>query len=279
MPYTGEISRNNPTCVIFVLDQSTSMNMKIEGGQSKAAFLADVLNKTLYTLITTCTKADGIRDYFYVGVVAYSGTAARNGLAGHAGEDLLHPISHLANTPLRVEERRKKILTESDQIVEQPVKFPVWFEPVSAGKTPMVAGLSLAADLVRQWCSGHTNGYPPTVLHVTDGHPTDGDPEPASEGIKRLGTEDGPALLFNLHIDIGPNAPVAFPKDDSCLPDKYARRLFRMSSVLPTHLTGPAREKGYSLEVGSRGFIFNGDPTCIADFFDIGTRPQSLTDR
>jgi len=57
----------------MVMDQSTSMNQRLQGGQSKAAFLSDVLNKTLYTIITNCSKADGVRDYFHVGVVAYSG--------------------------------------------------------------------------------------------------------------------------------------------------------------------------------------------------------------
>ena len=27
------------------------------------------------------------------------------------------------------------------------------------------------------------------------------------------------------------------------------------------------------------GFIFNGDPQCIVDFFEIGTRPKLVADR
>src|SRR5438309_8387241 len=79
MSYQAEISRASPTAIVMVMDQSTSMNHRLKSGQSKAAFLADVLNKTLYTIITSCSKADGVRDYFHVGVVAYSGDAARNG--------------------------------------------------------------------------------------------------------------------------------------------------------------------------------------------------------
>lgn len=30
---------------------------------------------------------------------------------------------------------------------------------------------------------------------------------------------------------------------------------------------------------GSRGFIFNGDPKCIVDFFEIGTRPKLIANR
>ena len=76
MSYRAEISRASPTAIVMVIDQSSSMSHRLGSGQSKAAFLADVLNKTLYTLITSCSKADGVRDYFHVGVVAYGGDEA-----------------------------------------------------------------------------------------------------------------------------------------------------------------------------------------------------------
>jgi hypothetical protein len=55
--------------------------------------------------------------------------------------------------------------------------------------------------------------------------------------------------------------------------------LYRMSSALPGHLAKFAEDKGYSIADGSRGFIFNGDPKCIVDFFEIGTRPKMVSDR
>src|SRR5438309_7067272 len=110
----------------MVMDQSTSMNHRLNSGQSKAAFLADVLNKTLYTIITNCSKADGIRDYFHVGVVAYSGNNARNGFQGTLSSETLHLISHLAEHPLRIENRVRKVVGADDKIIEQPIKFPVW---------------------------------------------------------------------------------------------------------------------------------------------------------
>ncbi len=82
MPYQAEISRDNPTCFLFVIDQSGSMDEITETGRSKADFVADVLNKTLYTLVTTCSKADGVRNYFDVGVIAYGGTEVVSGFGG-----------------------------------------------------------------------------------------------------------------------------------------------------------------------------------------------------
>jgi hypothetical protein len=74
MAYQAEISRENPTCILFVIDQSGSMDEIMDSGRSKASFVADVLNKTLYTLITSCSKSDGVRNYFDVGVISYAGS-------------------------------------------------------------------------------------------------------------------------------------------------------------------------------------------------------------
>ena len=276
MSYVAEISRSSPTAILVVIDQSTSMLDPLASGEVKARFLADVLNKTFYTIVTNCSKADGIRDYFHIGVVAYSGNNARNAFEGLLGEAPLHMISALAETPLRIENRTRKIVGPNDEIIEQPIKFPVWFEPRSRGMTPMCAGLGLALKVLRAWCSQHPTAYPPTVLHITDGHPTDGNPEPIANKIKSLKTRDGACLLFNLHVDRGIGAPLLFPGKEAALYDDFGKMLFRMSSALPPHAVGAAKRKGYDIGVDARGFVFNAGIEAIADFFDIGTRPAEI---
>jgi hypothetical protein len=278
MSYQAEISRASPTAILMVMDQSTSMNQRLDSGQSKAAFLADVLNKTLYTIITNCSKADGIRDYFHVGVVAYNGEA-HNGFQGALGNDALHAISRLAEAPLRVETRSKKVAGFNGNLVEQSVRFPIWFEPRSQGRTSMCAGLTEAIDILNQWCAAHPSAFPPTVLHVTDGHPSDGNPEPVADRLKSLATDDGGCLLFNLHIDVGGGEPLIFPNDERALKGRFGKTLFRMSSLLPPHAVEAAAQKGYDVRPGARGFVFNAGIEAIADFFDIGTRPAVASDR
>src|SRR6267143_5038135 len=109
MPYKGEISRDNPTCFLFVIDQSGSMDEKTESGRSKAQFVADVLNKTLYTLVTNCTKADGVRGYFDVGVIGYSGSDVASGFGGALSSGVVHSIRAISESPVRIEERSKKV--------------------------------------------------------------------------------------------------------------------------------------------------------------------------
>jgi len=279
MSYQAEISRASPTAILMVVDQSTSMSQRLSGGQSKAAFLADVLNKTLYTIIASCSKSDGVRDYFHVGVLAYSGENARNGFQGALGEESLHVVSRLADTPLRIETRTKKVAGQNGDVVEQSVRFPIWFEPKSHGKTSMCAGLGAAIDIVGQWCAAHPSAFPPTVLHVTDGHPSDGNPEPAADRLKSLATHDGGCLLFNLHVDAGEGEPLIFPNDERVIGNRFGKTLFRMSSLLPPHAVEAAASKGYDVRPGARGFVYNAGIETIADFFDIGTRPAVAADR
>src|SRR5215813_3520364 len=265
MSYQAEISRASPTAILMVVDQSTSMSQRLNGGQSKAAFLADVLNKTLYTIIASCSKADGVRDYFHVGVIAYSGEDARNGFQGALGEEPLHVVSRLAETPLRVETRTKKVAGPNGDVAEQSVRFPIWFEPHSRGKTAMCAGFDSAIEILQQWCAAHPSAFPPTVLHVTDGHPSDGNPELMADRLKSLATRDGEPLIF--------------PNDERVIKDRFGKALFRMSSLLPPHAIEAAARKGYDVRPGARGFVYNAGIEAIADFFDIGTRPAVAADR
>lgn len=279
MPYSAEISRDNPTCILFVIDQSGSMDERMTTGKSKANFVADVLNKTIYTLITNCTKSDGVRNYFDVGVIGYGGSGVGGGLSGRLSGSIVHPITALEQSPLRVEDRVSQVDDGAGGIFERKIKFPVWFDPTSSGGTPMCAGLTTAAEELVRWCDTHENNYPPTVIHVTDGASTDGDPEHVASAIRQISTGDGSCLLFNLHVSAEQGESTKFPSSESHLVDSYAKLLFRMSSVLPSHVAKIAGDKGYSMSELARGFMFNADPKDIANFFDIGTRPRLTVDR
>src|SRR5262245_46398445 len=155
MPYQAEISRDNPTCFLFVIDQSGSMDEKTESGRSKAQFVADVLNKTLYTLVTNCSKADGVRNYFDIGVLAYGGSDVRTGFGDELSGAVIHSINAISEKPLRIEERAKKVDDGAGGIVEQKTKFPIWFDPQSSGGTPMRAALTKAMQTIADWCDAH----------------------------------------------------------------------------------------------------------------------------
>ncbi len=277
MPYQAPIQRSDPTAFLFLVDQSGSMGDRMAATErTKAQFVADVLNRTLMNLVTRCAKADGIRDYFDVGVIGYGESGAQNSLQGALAGKVLNPISAIEAHPLRVEDRRRKVDDGAGGIIEQTVKFPVWFEPRASGGTPMCSAITRAAEDLAAWCDAHPNSYPPTVLHVTDGESTDGDPEQLANTLRQFNTADGNILLLNLHVSAQAGNPVTFPAGESGLPDQYAKLLFRMSSQLPEHLIKVAQEKGHSVSFESRGYVFNGEAAEIVDFFDIGTRASQL---
>jgi hypothetical protein len=276
MPYTAEISRNQPTAFLFLIDQSASMNEKMPSGDTKASFVADVLNKTIYQLIIRSTKADGVRDYFDLGVIGYSGNGIVSGFGGGLANSMIHPLSSVEKNPLRIDVKAKRVSDGAGGLVEQNVKFPVWFDPRSTGGTPMCDALKRVAALLVDWCNAHERCYPATVIHVTDGASTDGDPEIIMQQLHQIATSDGQCLLFNLHIDTTDGAGQIFPSNESVLPDANSRMLFRGSSPLPPHLVKPAQDKGHSVTTGTRFFGYRVGVEGIVDFFDIGTRASEL---
>jgi len=276
MTYCAEISRSNPAAFLFLIDQSGSMSDKLPSERTKAQFVADVFNRTLATLITRCTKAEGTRDYFDIGVIGYSSNGICNALHGQLIASLLNSISAIEAAPLRIEDRRRKVDDGAGGIVEQSILFPVWLEPLAAGGTPMCEAIRQAAEALVTWCDRHPNSYPPTVLHITDGESTDGDPEMLAQQLQQIHTGDGGVLVFNLHVSAASTDAIKFPASDGLLPDAFAKLLFRMSSHLPPHLVQVVQDKGYPVGLESRGFMFNADAPEIADFFDIGTRAAQL---
>ena len=276
MSYTKEINRKNPTCFLFVIDQSGSMDEQMAGGSIKSEFVADVLNRTIAETIVRCTKADGVRDYFEIGVIGYGGERVGSAFGGELANRKLIPISQIESNPLRIEERDQDLDGGDDVMEKQRVKFPVWIDPIHDGGTPMREAMSIIAETVAEWCDSHPSSYPPTVVHVTDGQSTDGDPEDIAEAIKGISTNDGEVLLFNLHVDNEAGDEILFPSSEDELPDEYGKLLFRMSSPFPEHLASVAQDMGYDVSGNSRFFAYKAGMDFIGHFFEIGTRASQL---
>lgn len=79
MPYSADISRANPACFLFLIDQSHSMTLPLAGvtGRGEMDGAADVINRTLETLSQRCSQGMDFRGYFHIGVIGYN--TDRNG--------------------------------------------------------------------------------------------------------------------------------------------------------------------------------------------------------
>lgn len=278
MPYSAEISRTNPSCFVFLIDQSFSMEDSWgagEGTRQKAEGVSDAINRLLQNLVIRCSKEEGIRDYYHVGVVGYGekvGPALGGSLAGRA----FVPISEIGDNPGKIETRTQKEDDGAGGILEREVQFPVWFEPVARGGTPMCQAFTQAQGVVKQFLAQYPDSFPPIVINITDGEATDGDPRNVAKVLCDMKSNDGNVLLFNLHVSTQTGAAVLYPDDPDGLADEFAKLLFSMSSELPDYMLSFAQQEGLPALPGSRGFVFNADMVSVINFLDIGTRPSNL---
>lgn len=278
MPYSAEISRVNPTCFLFLIDQSGSMAdvFPTEGAKRKADGVADAINKLLQNLVIRCAKEEGVRDYFHVGVISYGASVGPAFGGALSGKELV-AISEIANSPVRVEERAKKVDDGAGGLVDQKVRFPIWFDATTGGGTPMCQALGQGKRILQQWLGQHSSGFPPVVIHITDGESTDGDPTQAMREVTSLSSSDGNVLLFNLHLSSNPSAvSTAFPDSPSQLPDQFARTLFDSASLLTPFMRTVAAEHGFGLGEGAKCFVLNAELVLVIQALDIGTRPSNL---
>src|SRR5438094_585423 len=279
MTYQAEISRKNPGCFLFLVDQSESMEDPFGGGEAgrkKAEELATILNKLIHNLCIRCAKSDSIYDYFHVGVLGYSEESCKPALGGELSGRSLVPISELASKPLRIEERVKKSDDGAGGVMDQTVKFPLWFDPYWKGGTPMCAALKEATGIVETWCQEHPKGFPPIVINITDGEATDGDLVAEARKLTAVSGEDGSVLLFNIHLSSTAGPSIELPGNGNKLPDQHANQLFEASSTLTPFMVARATELGMPAEENSRGFIFNAQPLHVIHFLDIDTRPANV---
>ena len=278
MSYAADISRNNPACFLFLIDQSGSMSGALGGqpGLRKMDGVADAVNKALDAISQRCSQGMDIRDYFDIGIITYTTDSTGSPevasvFPGTSLEQPFLPISQVAEVA-EMEERQVKEPDGAGGIVEVTRKVPVWLRPTASYGTPMCEALSAALKAIRDWISQHPDSYPPMVINITDGDATDGNPEPVAQEIMASGTNDGNTLIYNAHLSEMSAMPVQYLAEDSGLPqDEYAARMFRMSSEFPAPVVEKARSMELPVTQGSRGYVFNADMVALVELLNIGT--------
>ena len=279
MSYKAEISRDNPSCFLFLVDQSKSMEDEVSIGedtQSLAIGVADSINRWLQELSIKCAKSEGIRDYYNVGVFGYGKDVGPSFVGPIAGREVI-PISEIADNPARLDETTNMVPDGAGGLVEQSIRKPVWFDPIANGGTPMCNAAEEAKRVLESWIADHPDSFPPIVIHITDGEATDGNPTDPLNTLTSLSTSDGNVMLFNIHLSANPEAkPVSFSDSPDDLPDAYSKMLFETASPLTPSMRGLAREHGFETSEDSRCFVLNADLVILVQAIDIGTRPSNI---
>ena len=216
--YSQSITREHRTAFLLLLDRSGSMRERVmfDGREvTKACAVAETANRFLFELTERARRCDGVRDYYDVAVLSYSGDTVES-LLSKTTEFI--PISELARrrTEQSVWSREHELPDGRHTIVTTTTPRHIF--PHAEGRTPMYEAMSEACELLKRWCDEpcHAESFPPVVLNITDGEFSDcGEEElvDISRRIRALGTEYGNVLLLNIHIASGSDAPMIFPTE------------------------------------------------------------------
>jgi uncharacterized protein YegL len=225
MPYEIAATSRTPALIIYVVDISGSMDQMLDG-QKKIEHVNQAMRRILQKMVQRSTKGEIVSPRYRLGMIAYS------------------------DTPLN-------IFNGVESISEVVKRGRPMFAAEQATNT--YAAFKLVRDLLRGELANQQGKPAPMVCHITDGEFTDSDPEPLAKEIMDMKTADGNVLMENIFV--GDNllkTPIQdaeswrgiFSADE--IKDDYARKLFRMSSLLPESYRENVEKAGYSLQPGAR---------------------------
>ncbi|HEV3052061.1 MAG TPA: hypothetical protein VGX50_17255 [Longimicrobium sp.] len=239
------------------------MSESFPDGRQKAHVAADAVNDLINELQERCQAGETIKDRCAVGVIGYG--ARVHGLANGV-------ISELANNPRRTQ-TVQKVLQGCEGLVTVTQQKPIWVEPAAENGTPMAEAFSLAADLIAsQWLPEHADSFPPVVINVTDGAPSDqAAAHKEALRLRSLATSDGNVLVFSAHISTAGSSEILLPDSPHGLPDDTARFLFDVTSPVPDEMAREAAKAGFEPRPGSRGFVFNASADTLIRLITFGS--------
>ena len=257
--YTQSITRTHRTAIILAIDGSGSMAEKIRfrnRQMTKAEAVATITNGMLFELIERARRSDGVRDYYDIAVIGYSGDDEVYSLLP-GGRELIS-VAELAagEPPIKTEVIEYRLPDGSISLREIP--YPAWVEPEAAGQTPMCEALRRVRDIAAAWCAD----------------PDDAELRAVAGQIKSLRTADGNVLLVNIHIAAGDTPhTVFFPSaEEASYPNRYAEVLYDCSSPMPEVFNEAIREaKGPGALPPFRGMSFNASAEELITMLNIGS--------
>ncbi len=265
MLYDAHLTWKNPGCVVIVVDQS-AITAQLFGNQpskTKAEAIADAVNSLLYDLVIRCARGDGIHECLRVGVIGYGATVG-SALGGVLAGGPLLTIGEVANNPLRVELR--------ERFPDRKMKIPIWVEPKAKGNAPSSEPLGLTRIELLEFLQRHPDCFPPLVLHYTSRMP-DEVAELIADSLRGLASSNGGVLLWNCYLMSKQHPPISFPAVETELPDEPARKLFQMSSYLPSAYATAIQSDGYSVTPRARAFVLNGNLFPLVGCLPTGSEP------
>lgn len=277
--YSQEITRRHRAAIVIMLDRSASMQGRVRFGRvmtTKAEAVAMTANMLITELIDRCRRTDTLRNYFDVAVVGYGDGKVEQLLS----EDGFISVKALAQRTPRLGRIafEEELADGSAAMIEH--SRPCWVDVHAQGTTPMYEAMMQVRDMVGEWCakSENSESFPPIVINITDGEPTDCDDNELRDicsQVRRIATEDGETLLLNVHICTDWTLPsIIFPMPDELVgAGRQARTLAECSSIMPSTFDSVVAElKGMGAVPPFYGMGYNASVIELLSIINIGSR-------
>jgi len=277
---TQQWSSATPGYIIFLVDQSGSMNEPYPEKGNKANFTAMVINRVINELIYINMGGDKVKDRVFISLIGYGGKG------GDSVDEIRSDyLSQFADKPLRIESGKQKVSDGNGGLIDIDVQNPIFIEPIANGLTPMGSALEFAKKLIESWLSKKPDNPAPVIINISDGLPcncsgTDEEAKSVKEAmaIMALSCQDGNPLIFNAHIGDDPKKCIC-SASESELPDEQAKFLFKISSKIPESYKEAAQKQELSVGPDSKGFVSNAEPETFIKFINFGSSGGTNTDR
>ena len=239
------------------------MSQDWSSGTTKAEGASRAVNRVLKELVWACRAGEKIRDRCHVSVIGY-GEEVKCIVDGM--------ISKVTESLIEFKKAKKLIPDGAGGVIEVEMEMPIWVEARAKNGTPMHEAFERAAEIVQRWCAKWPNGFPPSVINITDGAANDpAMTETAASKVMNLGTADGKVLVYNLHIANSEDV-VILPNDTSQFAgDSFAEFLFSISSEVPEPLRQEAIALGIPAKPGARCFAYNADEGWMIRLLNFGS--------
>ena len=251
-------SSATPGLLVIMIDQSGSMTLGYDEGDSRSEFAAKAVNRVINTLIQKNFDGKEPKNRCYVVVLGYD-------------EDVKVLVSgylkELEKNHKRLASVSKKISDGDGGLVKIDTKMPIWVEPIYEDNyTNMMAAFKTAKDLVGKWIQDKPDHPAPVIINISDGVPYDGrDPQECMaetidivHSIKQFNTADGKVQIFNAMIGEGGKS-IVFPQSENQLDSVEAQFLFEISTEIPEAYRSAAEKNELAFKPGARGAIYNAD--------------------
>ena len=262
-------SSATPGYIIFLVDQSGSMQETYADGKTRAQFTSLVINRTINELVNTNMDGEKVKDRVFISMIGY----------GLSVEDVRSDyLSEFAEAPLRIEKIKKKVSDGGGGLVEIEEQMPIFIEPKADGLTPMAEALDFAKELIEGWLQKKPDNPAPIIINISDGLPYTGTTVETemnksiaiSKEIMNINSQDGNPLIFNSHIGDG-GTQCGFEESENELSDEQAKFLFNISSKVPESYKQAAVKQDFKVKEESRGFVSNADPESFIKFINFGS--------